>query len=925
MIAASTFGGRLVRRYVIYLLSLFSYLPVTHAQGVATQSTKCTPIASQFVQPLPKWDDDANYTLRESKSAVGSRLYYVGDILHITSQLFTQIIKEMNAAPTNIRQITFDAREIIIEGPLSLSSARIEFVGQRVIIGQGARITLTAPPFADQPDGVSIITQSLEFNHAYPVPLQFQLASGVSRSIKLVAEAVRANGKPIQANAIERFLRRKTLTGMYEIGNFDTSNWTVTTGTAAHKEFMTEFAESMTWPRYTVSKLLKYHSRDPYGDGNGDELKRRINQLYPLIQNWSGPDVILDLNRLIARMEAHVDDFGHSAEYAPRIALSDQIDSLDGDITSESQYLDGLASLVSEAYESTKLDQEQLKSIQDKLADTSSQITSINLDIDSLKQQQQELNDKHISLKRLITQTQSDIAYSVSEQNNNRKKAADIQAGVALGAEAVGVAASIVAGPEVGAGVAAGVSGLGKLVYANNSGGVTLQSVGDALNTADQYYSGMKKVFDNWSKYTADQKMAIQVIDGDKVERKDSTTGKTHVVSKGEAARQWGSDLKSLYDSFYPFYDKLHPQASTPINLTDAEKNDAELGALLTQLAAAQQQGGEILDKVKVDLDSQVTAKETQEKEVATLKQLVDVPARNDADYERWRASALELWHYEISSLIQNVYVLRRAYTYSTGSEIVLPSDAAGYFSELQAATMTGTYDPLFATPGDPSAADIQKALKREREKITSVLTATVKAAKDGYRFYLDNGSTQPHTFRETYRAFDAGNYPKFIDAINAQIEVQLLWKADVRHLTPIPIPLDLPVRPTSGPERLVQAKITSVDFSQGETPAEGLTFYIDDPGYGTVEWANGTCSIVDMRTTVPGAVDNVFATPIGSIDPNWAREAPSEIDPAKKGSFYAYYPTHTNLLLWVQIDSNQIWPTLPQIKSLVISMEILK
>lgn len=892
----------------------------------------CNPVAYRTSTVFKTWDEDTLYTRKRFPADVGDRLYYVGDILRINASDFNSIVREMNAAPSNIRHITFDAREIHIDGPLSFTSARVEFYADRIIFSKDGRITLTAAPFAGQKDGLELVSRTLEFDHALPVPLQLLISAQVPRSVTIITNSVVNNGKTIPSAMSPQFIAGKILTGAYDLGPIDAPMWTVTTGKAANPIFMETFRDQMTWPRYTVTKLIKFHSRDPYGVTNIADLNKRISSLSDLIHAWSSPDTILDLDRLTSMMRAHVDEFGHGPSYAPRVALNHQIDSLKSRISGEKDYLKELETLIITAYNKTSFSQTQVDAINATIGQTSSDIGSSDAKMADLKNQQTRAEAEFQSLKRLITIRQGDIKRQVLEDADKAKKAQDIQSGVQLGSVAIGIGASLLAGPEAGAAIATGGRVFGGLVYANNTGGVNLTSISTVLQDSTQFYGQMRMVFDSWSKYKAAQQTGVKVlIDGQSVEIEDPPgSGKKRVMGKDEAARAWGSQLKAMYDGFYVLFDKAKAAQPTPLDLSDAEKVDPELASLLEQLADLQKKEDTLVGEVQATLSSQNTLKETQERQLGLLKQLVDVKPINDAEYERWRAVGLSLWQQEVARVVRDTYVLRRAYFYATGSDLVLPAQAADYFDQLQAAMMTGIADPLLEVDQDDSAEQVEAKLDLERTKLSAVLKATTETAKSGLQDYFSDRGKQPLPFRESYELDAASTDPEakgFIAAVNAQIQMQLAGSRTVDQMTALPIPLQYRLRPRKGPERLISATITSVTLEDGADSLDqsGLTFYINHPGYGTISWEDSSCSVVDMR--VPTAdVSQTYTVPAITINSDWIKNSPTRIDALDRNSFYTYFPLHTDMLLWVQADkANHKWTVMPQLKSMTIGVEVLQ
>jgi hypothetical protein len=892
----------------------------------------CGPVVPRASSSLPSWDKDLLYTRKRDVTPVGEILYYVGDILRIDNVNFASVVREMNAARSDVRRITFDAREIYIEGPLSFSSAKIEFLADRIVFGRGARITFADAPFASQPDGISLITKSLEFADSLPVPLQVELDPDTPRAIRISASTITVNGKSVPIAQASRFLYRKTLSGAYALSPQSAKTFDVSTGPEANKVFADNLNSHMSWPAYTVAKLIKFHNRNPYDTANLGDLQARMAGLRPLIQASGSPTAILNFERLATRIHTGVDEHGHSAYFAPRTLLSEQINLYTSQTADEAKYFGELRDLIVAAYQQPTLDASQVDEVNAKIKEASTKIASFDSEMDQLKNQNTRLTTEFGNIKTQIGQVQSDVARAKKEAVEKAKTAGDIQQGVQLGAMAVGVGASFIVGPEAAAAAAAGARGVGGLIYANNTGGVDLKSISGVLADSAQYYDQMKGVFDAWSKYKKAEGEGVKVlIDGGTIQVEDPPgSKKMRPMTKSEAGTAWAGKIKGLYDSFYAAWDKAKPAKPTPVDLSEEEKSDPRLASLLSQLADVQSEESKVGEKLNDLLASQTTAKETEQQQVMMLRQLVDTKPVNNAEYERWRSVGLALWQQEVSAVVYDAYTLRRAVFYATGGDVQLDTDAAAYLAELEAAMATGKYDPLFEHDSDDKAEDIQKKLNSQITKLTTVLEGVQKGATRRWATYLNEEAKQPGQFREPYVLSDDSADPQvrnFITAINGQILQQVAGHRELKNLMALPIPFSLRARAMRGPEMLVRATITSVELKgAGETlENSGLTFHIIHPGYGQIEWQNGSCSIVDMR--VPNAsVARTWVVPATSINSEWLKADPSKVDILDRGSFYTYFPSHTVLLLLTQADSiDHKWKAVPQLKSITVSLEILQ
>ena len=917
---------------------LIAFLQVSSGRAqTATSSVnevQCAPAVYRPAASFVSWDDDPVYSMRPPfHTAVGDDLYYVGDILRLTQKDFASIVREMNAGRSDIGRIIFDAREIIVEGPLSFSHAELVFRSDILTFGPQGRVSFTGPMDAAHTDRLEIVTRSLQFNNSMPYPFQFEIEKDSRRSVDITAAEVVQSGVTVPSGAAQNVLWANTLTGAYNLAPLEPAVFKTTVGDSASETLKKDIADNVAWPQYTVAKLLKFHNRDPYGEENLNLLRNRMAALAPVVEVIHSPGTITQFYRLNNRIAARVDQFGHRANYTPRVSLQQQITTTKAISTEfdDKQFFSNLRELIVEAYKKPSVDQSVVDGLAVSIKKGQEEQAESIVTMDKMENENRNHHTAFLQLQGQISSRQLEIARAKQEEIEKQKTSADIKRGFSVSTAVIGVAVSIVATPAAGAAVGAAGNLIGNLVYANSSGKVDLETVVAALSEAGKYYDTMDKTFKAWDSFKTSQATATAVlIEGKKVTVKDPTPddkNHTREITKEEAAKDWGKNAKDLYSSFYDLYQTLKPQKPTPLDLTKKEDMDPQLMGYLAQLADVQAQEAKTLDTIQSVLGQQAIAIQEQQEELAQLRDLRDSKVVNDADYERWKMASLSLWQSEVGRVSDSVYTLNRAYFYATGRTISRTREIADYFDEIQASLMTGLYDPTMLAE-DTTPEGIAQALGRQQLHIKSALEATTLSANEGWDDYAKTLARNPDHFRDVYEYRLSDPDPQkagFLRALNAQIRLAIALKKQAPTLIPLPVPMDILPAPTAGPEWLTDMAITKIDFSQGANAVgpSGLKFILVHPGYGKLFRADGTCSVFDMRDPSTFA-QRERTTPVGSIDPGWQMRAVDKIDTQGSSGYYAFYPLRTELLLMVQVTSNN-WKAIPEIKYLQIGLEQLR
>lgn len=916
-------------------------LSVGHAQSqhprlLTVAEWGCKPVDFGMSAGLASFDKDAGYTVTGTKEEDGRRVRISGDTLLIDTKNLPFVVSDINRGHTGVKEIIFDARRIVVDGPISLRSSDIVFLADEIIFSKNARITFTGP-VAQQKEGIRVVANTLVFDPLLKKPLQFVVASeegGKSRRIEVVANSVKHGDRLVQSYDAEKYLWQRTLSS-YTSQNLPSRElWVVKLGKESIGPYMEEFRQKMRWPQYFLTKLLKFHSRNPYDPVNQQELIAKINQYRELLEGWSDGQVSLELHRLQARISANVDLLGYGPNYAPRVALEKQraaVESQLSDLKTDggSSYFDMLTHLVLATYDRKQPSEKEVKELQKRVEGADGTLQSFDTEFGSLVNRSHQIAAKFPAVKQGIEAAKRRIERSTQDEIKRNRDAAAAKQGFALAGTAAAIIAAPYVAPEAAAAIGASGSLVGEIVYQHNVGGQTGLTILAAVDNANKYYEDMGKLFGAWESYQKARNDLTKLNNGEIVKDgpapAEGEPDKRSNLTKSQASGRTAASVGAVLGTFYTLLKSSAPPTAAPLSLDQKEQEDPRLAELIAQLSALNSEQSDIMDKMKSAIENRALASDSLQREKALLDTLLALDPGNDLEVTRWHANAMALWQNAIQKLARDAVVLRRAFQYETGLPIALKTDVLQFSDEMLAATTAGSYDPFTAEADDKET--VAKHLASQRTRFSVAISALLREVKFGLDQHLSRGTKlrarrTPFEFR--INGSDLASR-RFIEALNAQIEVQIAGKMEASRVMPMLIPIRWKSSVSKLPERLIDAKVVYVKFKQkaDDIGQSGLAFHIIHPFYGAM-YRDGECSIFDMRDS--SAIQNSmeFTTDIGAVSSQWLKEQPGVVDISELDNYYARPPSRTDYRMLVQVTSDR-WRSLPKIESITIGLEVLQ
>ena len=901
----------------------------------------CLPVDSGITAALESFDQDAGYTITGTKDPEGRRVRISGDTLMLDAKNLPFLVAEISRAFTGVKQIVFDARRIVIGGPISLRSGELVFLADEITFSKTARITFTGP-VTQTTEGIRIVARTVIFDPQLKKPLQMTPAAGEAdhkRRIEFVAGTVMHGDRAVQPYDAEKYLWQRTLGSYTSKTTPPIALWATKFGADSTQAYTAQFRDEMRWPQFFLTKLLKFHSRNPYDPASHDELTARTNRYLPLLENWSDSHVSLEMHRLLARISANVDLLGYGPKYAPRVKLQKQRDAVQTQLDDlkiratgagpGTSYFDLLTDLVLATYDRTQPSDKEVAQLKDRVHAAEDAQQGFDAEYATLINKSRKLSAKFPPIKQAIEENRKRIERSTQDEIKRNRDAVAAKQGFALAGTAAALIAAPYLAPQAAAAIGAAGSLTGDLVYQHNVGGQTGLTVLEAVSNANQFYDGMGKLFESWDSYQDSRKVLKQVLNGEKVKDgpspEDGKTDTRKDITKSQASGQAAAAAGVLLGTFYNLMKSTAPPTSTPLTLEGKEQLDPRMAELIAQLSALSSEQSDLMDKMKAAIERQALASDSLQRERELLDTLLELNPGDDREITRWHANALALWQNATQRLARDAIVLRRAFQYETGQSVALKADVLQFADEMLAATTAGTYDPLSATADDKET--ITKHLASQRTRFAAAISALLAEVDSGLNLHLSRG-TLLRARRTAYEFRIAGAdlaSRRFVEALNAQMEVQIAGQIDARRVMPMLIPIRWKPSVSKLPERLVDAKVLKVEFEQQAEGIgdSGLTFHIIHPFYGAM-YRDGDCSIFDMRDSTAVQNSLEFPTDIGAVGLGWLKEQPGVVDISALDNYYARPPLRTDYRMLVQVTSDR-WRSLPRIRAITVGLEVLQ
>jgi len=932
-------------------------------QAFAVTLPTCAPDSKQCSMP-PLWNADRDFDLVLNRliSSTGKETKQIrvsGDYLSISHEDMPSLERQPDEPAPNVERLVFDGREVHLEVSIAMAQGSISVLSKTLFLNKGGMISLFGDRNLDK-SRLLIVCETLVLpDTRYEKPINiFYDDKGAGPTIEIYAERVVRNGKTIEQNLESAVWQAVGASDFLDAPPANAS--TIILGESAPSKAAEIWLAEVRWPANVYAKALRFHAANPFSSTTADVIEAAFAQVQSIIGRTSLPQVANGFPILVGLTANGLDAYGHRSSWAPRKSLMQQRDDLQTTVGAFSSELsEDLITIISSAYSDTVPIPGQLQGLKNMKAELETQLISVDKQIADEVDKSRRLKIDFETIKISVANAQARIARATLDEQKRARDAATARQGFAIVGTVAGIATSFYAGPAAGAGVATGFQTAGNLVYAHNTGGIDLKSLGEIVEHGTAFYKQMTEVFDGWEKFTDAKNKYTRVRAGDKILKgdppPDGKPDNRKLYTETQAAQEAGSALGAFGKSFGAVIESLKVEVPQPISLSEKEKMDPQLQELLERLSTNQRTQSEALASLqtlvdrKASTDSNIT--ETRE----AINTLLMVKPENDRSRAQWVDRARYVWLALIRDLVGQIYILQRAFFFETGLPLPIRSDLLNFPGSLLASVDARSIDIL--APGTAvTKMDVQGHLIETRRQLlvsANLILGAVRAGIDGYlaKHQAKASFQQAVEFR---RHDNDANRRAFIAAINAQIAILIARRkggyaltkalspmADARardgspaqsetrravpKLLPLYIPF-LPPRPTAlvqSPQRFIQAQVVKIVWRDSSTSvgSDGLNLWIIHPGYGEVA-GNESLRFFDLRE---GDANNEIRQATTSYMLAQGQGLQSRNVANVLGeNYYTYYPARTDYYLEVEVTSDN-WVKLPEIDELVIAWEFFQ
>src|SRR5262249_5225542 len=193
----------------------------------------------------------------------------------------------------------------------------------------------------------------------------------------------------------------------------------------------------------------------------------------------------------------------------------------------------------------------------------------------------------------------------------------------------------------------------------------------------------------------------------------------------GDFGKQFGGEISNL-----------KTQVPQPISLSEKENLDPGLQELLERLSTNQKRQSEKLAELQGLLNKKISTATEIPHQYDAIEELLNVKPVNDQEKLKWINFARYIWISEVRTIVQQIYLLKRAFIFETGNELTINSDLLNFPSALIATVDAGSIDML--APGtQTTSGEVKEYLEDQRRKIVSAARFIHQTAQNGLDDYL--------------------------------------------------------------------------------------------------------------------------------------------------------------------------------------------
>lgn len=840
------------------LIASYALMLAVHATllpSFAFAATADCPPLSLPTLAGPSWAEDAAYEMTVSDIGEGQlAVRVVGDVLKLDSAGFASLIRASGRAPSNVKKIILDAREVRIFEPISLQSGIILINAQSVAFeGRGALILTKLP--SNQSEGLEINALEMDIRSSLPTPFQISLNDETQRIVALNIGAVRTNSGTLTGLEASSALWRHSTNYDGAVPQKFPSGWQVNIGDRGAESAITRMRGTVAWPAYVAYKLRKHHTFAPFDPKNQEELSTKISMYRPLLEQLEASDALLSFDAVNGLIAENIDMRGFGPAHVPSEDLVVALGRFKTDVAKAKAQFDRLNSIIISAYQQPKLDDKAIEKARDRIKSLTEAQVKHRQEVNTIFTTLAGLQASETEVRKHIT---DEVEQSRKQLEDLKKRDANL-ANIKAVTTVVAVGASFVGTPAVGAAIATGVNTAGALVYSHNAG--TPVNV-ELLTTIGQknadLYSQISGARAAWEKHSSNLDILKAVFDGKQITPEGEKSPLTRTAAAKRSADSAGDFAGKVNAVLNAIGSMPKPDL---IELNEMEKQNSALQQHLITMGTLQKQIAEQnlkLAKAKTALVADGSAlSETQ----AVEQVLLDLKPSNDQEVLRWKTAALGMWRRDLQLLYRDAMDLRRSLFLESWKLPNLPPDVQRYPEEITAYLAAGRYSP--ETPGANTPMTLTKEfLDSEVDRHILVLTAIGNAVDHAWEDYKSERASGAQPYSDPIEFSNnpgASEEPRlFIEQLNAQISRQVI-APESREVSQLPllIPLNMPIKPPLDlPERLLKVGVDDVEFSNPESlSAKQIAFDVWTRLAGELRRGD-TCWYVDLA--IPGGADSV-------------------------------------------------------------------
>jgi hypothetical protein len=859
---------------------------------------------------------DDGFDLQVRKGEQGTIIRVTGDTVIVDSKRLASLVAPPSLAKTKIQSLTFDARLLILRGPLSIEGGLLQLLGETIRFEKRAQVALL-PGTADEIRRLAIVADKFEFvgSARRPIDLQLAVSSKVEASI-----AARSVTGVTAGRVWSRFVDSLDATA-------PPPSISILVGAPAEEQVVKALESQMEWPLFFAAKVRKHFNRNPFDTATCAAIDALAGQYKPFLERWRDPGPYAIIASVSAAIRNKTDVTGRSAAFTPKQDLNSQR----SDITkaaSEDRF-DALATLIAATAKGDDAAAVDLQRVRSEIAVLGQQQSRLEHTVDQSNQGLQVLVQRNASTDQLI-RNRSDYLKLMQDRDYQRMKDAQaVKQWTAITASVVLIAATAGgASPAVAAGAAAGVAVTGEAIYSHNIGNP--MSLADALTAGTKTYAAAHEFVEAWDKLKADKERASKVFDGQVVldgpEPAAGEVDKRKPLTKVEASKRVATGLADAVKKARGINgDGI--TAPTQLSLTERENEDEDMKSLLAQRAADTYQSQLLAAQIAFAVE-ELESLQNRRLELQALDiALREAKPQNDQQNARWNANAQILWGMNVARISAMVENYKKSLYFETGRAPDGVASVLDYPNELEAQVAAGILDPLGGFGDADLEVLVEKRLRVEKTKFLASVNALLDAVDVTYTAYL-NSRTEADVNRKSVKF--ATNSPNpviraFLETLNGQIRQQIVAGTPVQMMLPAYIPYVLPSSLNPVPERLIRATVVDVEYNvpNARIGPNALEFNIIHPGYGEMKHG-GQTSIADLRTSPTDW--KYFTVPAEQITRDWLTRNPTvvQISKDKSNRFYTYYPARAPYFLVVNVRSRS-WKSLPEIRSIEFGLEVMQ